>query len=68
MKRLLWIALSIGAGYALARVLSRTEGGRKVVSSIDGSVREFRETAMSAYRDRQQQLRDAIGGSGAERP
>lgn len=64
MKKLLWLVAGAGLGFVAARQFAATASGKRFFDDLDARRREFADTVAESYRQRQDDLRAAIGGSG----
>jgi len=60
MKNVLWLAVGVAAGFVVAHIVSRTEGGERFFSEVDDKAREFGSAVIDGYKAREAELRAAV--------
>lgn len=61
MKNFIWFVVGVGAGFAAAHQLNKTQQGNAFFSELDSKAREFGEALSDGYRQREAELRSALG-------
>ncbi|MDN4615481.1 hypothetical protein P5G50_13585 [Leifsonia sp. F6_8S_P_1B] len=61
MKSFLWLLVGVGLGFVVAHRVNETQKGREFFSSLDQKARDFGEAVSDGYRQREAELRSAIG-------
>ena len=61
MKNFIWFVVGVGAGFAAAHQLNKTQQGNAFFSELDTKAREFGEALSDGYRQREAELRAALG-------
>jgi hypothetical protein len=64
MKKILWLVIGIGVGFAVAHQVNQTKSGKEFFSELDRKTKEFSDSLVDGYREREAELRDAISGAG----
>lgn len=62
MKKFVWLVIGIGIGFVLAHEANKTSQGKAFFSDLDQKAREFGEAISDGYRQREAELRAALGG------
>lgn len=65
MKKFVWLVIGIGIGFALAHEANKTRQGNAFFRDLDQKAREFGEAISDGYRQREAELRAALGGDEA---
>lgn len=52
MARVLWLLIGVGLGFVLAHQASRTESGKRIFATVNGTANEFAQTVSDSYRAR----------------
>jgi hypothetical protein len=60
MNRLLWLAVGITVGFVVARRIGLTKRGRAFFDELDRKAKEFGDSLVEGYREREAELRSAI--------
>jgi hypothetical protein len=60
MKSILWFAVGIAAGFAIAHQVNKTQQGRQFFDELDRKAHDFGEAVSEGYRKREAELRSAI--------
>ena len=60
MKNVLWLVVGVAAGFVVAHIVSRTEGGERFFSEVDDKAREFGSAVIDGYKSREAELRAAV--------
>lgn len=60
MKKLLWLVVGVGVGFAAAHQLNKTPEGRKFFEDVDAKAREFGGAVVDGYKAREEELRAAV--------
>ena len=66
MKSIVWFAVGVAAGFAVAHQLNQTQQGREFFSSVDAKARAFGKAIAEGYHERDAELR-ADGAAPAPR-
>lgn len=61
MKSAIWFLIGIIGGFAIAHQVNRTAPGRHFFGELDSKAREFGAAVSDGYRQRESELRDALG-------
>ncbi len=64
MKKVLWLIAGIGIGFVVAHQFNQTSGGKKFFSEFDKKTKEFSDSLVDGYREREAELRAAIADAG----
>jgi hypothetical protein len=62
MKKVLWLIAGIGIGFVVAHQFNETPRGKKFFSEFDKRTKEFSDSLIDGYREREAELRAAIAG------
>ena len=60
MKKILWLIVGLGVGFAAAHQFSKTPEGRKFFGEVDHRAREFSGAVIDGYKAREAELRAAV--------
>jgi len=63
MKSFLWFVVGIGAGFAIAHQVNKTEQGKQFFSELDQKAHDFGAAVSEGYHKREAELRAAIDGA-----
>jgi len=61
MKNFIWLVVGVAVGFALAHEANKTQQGKQFFRDLDTKAREFGEAIPDGYRQREAELRAAIG-------
>lgn len=61
MKNFIWFVVGLGAGFVVAHEVNKTQQGKAFFSELDTKAREFGEALSDGYRQREAELRAALG-------
>jgi hypothetical protein len=61
MKSFLWLLVGVALGFVVAHKVNETPAGREFFSTLDQKARGFGEAVSDGYRQREAELRSAIG-------
>jgi hypothetical protein len=61
MKNFIWLVVGVAVGFALAHEANKTQQGKQFFRDLDTKAREFGEAISDGYRQREAELRAAIG-------
>ncbi|WP_066038723.1 hypothetical protein [Herbiconiux solani] len=64
MKKVLWLIAGVGIGFVVAHQFNQTSGGKKFFSELDKKTKEFSDSLVDGYRERESELRAAIADAG----
>ncbi|GAA2221950.1 hypothetical protein N1031_02420 [Herbiconiux moechotypicola] len=64
MKKVLWLIAGIGIGFVVAHQVNQTSGGKKFFAEFDKKTKEFSDSLVEGYREREAELRAAIADAG----
>ena len=64
MKKVLWLIVGIGIGILAAHQVNQTAQGKKFFSNFDKKTKEFTDSFLDGYRERESELRDAVSDVG----
>ncbi|MFE5671805.1 hypothetical protein ACFQ58_09360 [Agromyces sp. NPDC056523] len=67
MKSILWFAVGVAAGFAVAHQVNRTAEGREFFAGLDAKARAFGRAVAEGYHAREAELRAAEAPSVAGR-
>lgn len=59
MKSILWFAVGVATGFAVAHQVNRTAQGREFFEGLDAKAREFGHAVAEGYHAREAELRAA---------
>jgi hypothetical protein len=59
MKSMLWFAIGVATGFAVAHQVNRSPEGRRFFAGVDSKAREFTAAVSEGYRSREAELRSA---------
>jgi hypothetical protein len=62
VKKVLWLIAGIGIGFVVAHQVNKTAEGKKFFSELDKKTRDFTDSIVDGYREREAELRDVLGG------
>ncbi|MCS5733245.1 hypothetical protein [Herbiconiux daphne] len=62
MKKVLWLIAGIGIGFLVAHQFNQTPSGKKFFNEFDKKTKEFSDSLVDGYREREAELRAAISG------
>ncbi|MCU1637272.1 MAG: hypothetical protein JWQ68_2511 [Cryobacterium sp.] len=65
MKNFAWLIVGIAAGFVVAHELNQTQQGKQFFTELDAKAREFGEAISDGYRQREAELRAALGDAEA---
>jgi hypothetical protein len=65
VKKILWLAVGIGVGFAVAHQVSKTEQGQRFFSDVDDKARGFASAVIDGYKAREAELRAAVKDASA---
>ena len=60
MKKLVWLVVGVGIGFAAAHQVNKTPEGRRFFEDVDAKAREFGGAVVDGYRAREAELRAAV--------
>ncbi|QDZ13847.1 hypothetical protein [Humibacter ginsenosidimutans] len=60
MKSFLWFVVGIGAGFAIAHQVNKTEQGKQFFDELDRKAHDFGAAVSEGYRKREAELRAVI--------
>ena len=52
MGKVLWLLIGVALGFVLAHQAARTESGKRIVATVNGTANEFAQTVADSYRAR----------------
>ncbi|MGO4105757.1 hypothetical protein AB4Y63_17595 [Leifsonia sp. YAF41] len=61
MKNFIWLVVGVAAGFVVAHEVNKTQQGKQFFSDLDAKAREFGEAMSDGYRQREAELRAALG-------
>lgn len=61
MKSVLALVIGVGIGFLAAHQVSRTAQGKEFFDTIDSKAREFGSAVVDGYKQREAELRSAVG-------
>lgn len=61
MKNFIWFSIGIAAGFVVAHQVNKTQQGKAFFADLDAKAREFGEAISDGYRQRDAELRSALG-------
>jgi hypothetical protein len=64
MKKIVWLIAGVGIGFVVAHQVNQTSSGRRFFTDIDKKTREFSDSLVDGYREREAELRAAIADAG----
>ncbi|MFB2556015.1 hypothetical protein [Herbiconiux liangxiaofengii] len=64
MKKFLWLIVGVGIGFAVAHQVNQTSSGRRFFSDLDKKTKEFGDSLVDGYREREAELRAVIADAG----
>jgi len=65
MKNFIWLLVGIAVGSVVAHEVNKTQQGKQFFSDLDNKAREFGEAISDGYRQREAELRAALGDAEA---
>jgi hypothetical protein len=65
MKNFIWFVVGIATGFVIAHEANKTQQGKAFFSDLDAKAREFGEAISDGYRQREAELRSALGDAEA---
>ncbi|GAA3866451.1 hypothetical protein GCM10022381_07590 [Leifsonia kafniensis] len=65
MKNFIWLVVGVAAGFVVAHEVNKTQQGKQFFSDLDAKAREFGEAMSDGYRQREAELRAALGDGDA---
>jgi hypothetical protein len=65
MKNFIWLVIGVAAGFVVAHNLNKTQQGKQFFAELDAKAREFGEAISDGYRQREAELRAALGDADA---
>jgi len=65
MKNFIWLVIGVAAGFVVAHNLNKTQQGKQFFAELDAKAREFGEAISDGYRQREAELRSALGDADA---
>ena len=60
MKKILWLIAGIGLGFLAAHQFNQTKSGKRFFKDLDQRTKEFGDSLVDGYREREAELRSAI--------
>jgi hypothetical protein len=64
MKKVLWLIAGIGIGFVVAHQVNQTAQGKKFFASVDKKTKDFADSIVDGYRERETELRSVLGEAG----
>ncbi|QJU53619.1 hypothetical protein SCB71_10270 [Herbiconiux sp. KACC 21604] len=64
MKKALWLIAGIGIGFLVAHQFNQTKSGKEFFAEFDKKAKEFSDSLVDGYREREAELRSAIADAG----
>ena len=64
MKKILWLIAGVGIGFLVAHQFNQTKSGKQFFSEFDKKTKEFSDSLIDGYRERESELRAAIADAG----
>lgn len=64
MKKFLWLVAGIGIGFLVAHQFNNTPKGKEFFKEFDKKTKEFSDSLIDGYREREAELRSAIADAG----
>jgi len=61
MKNVIWLAVGVAIGFVVAHEANKTRQGKQFFNDLDTKAREFGEAISDGYRQREAELRAALG-------
>jgi hypothetical protein len=61
MKNFIWLVIGVAAGFVVAHEINKTQQGKQFFAELDAKAREFGEAISDGYRQREAELRAALG-------
>ena len=65
MKNFIWLLVGIAVGSVVTHEVNKTKQGKQFFSDLDNKAREFGEAISDGYREREAELRAALGDAEA---
>jgi hypothetical protein len=65
VKKILWLVVGAGLGFVAAQQLAKSPQGRQFFDDVNGKAREFGSAVLDGYKQREAELRAAVGDPGA---
>jgi hypothetical protein len=62
VKKVLWLIAGIGIGFVVAHQVNKSAEGKKFFAGLDKKTRDFTDSIVDGYREREAELRDVLGG------
>ncbi|MFB2599781.1 hypothetical protein ACEXQE_18505 [Herbiconiux sp. P17] len=62
MKKFLWLIAGVGIGFLVAHQFNQTARGKQFFNEFDKKTKEFSDSLIDGYREREAELRAAISG------
>ena len=60
MKKVLWLIAGVGIGFVVAHQFNQTKSGQEFFKELDKKTKEFSDSLIDGYRERESELRSAI--------
>jgi hypothetical protein len=64
MKKILWLIIGIGVGFLVAHQANQTSSGNRFFRELDKRTKEFSDSLVDGYREREAELRAVIADAG----
>jgi hypothetical protein len=64
MKKILWLIAGVGIGFVVAHQFNQTTSGKQFFTEFDKRTKEFSDSLIDGYREREAELRSAIADAG----
>ena len=61
MKNFIWLVIGVVGGFIVAHELNKSQQGKQFFAELDAKAREFGEAISDGYRQREAELRAALG-------
>ncbi len=61
MKNFIWLVIGVVGGLVVAHELNKSQQGKQFFAELDAKAREFGEAISDGYRQREAELRAALG-------
>lgn len=64
MNKVLWLVFGVAIGFVVAHQVNQTKEGRRFFEELNHKTKEFSDSVVDGYREREAELRTVIGDAG----